>query len=225
MKYYPIFLDVKNKACLVVGGGKVGARKAATLAKCGAIVKVVSDHFSVGFNDLKITGIDLAKKKYEKKDIKGMFLVFAATNNADLNRQIKKDATVLNILCNVADAPKNSDFILPSLVDRGDLVLAVSTSGSSPAMAKRIRKDLEHQFGPEYSRFLILMGNIRKKILSSGHAPDEHRHIFQILIEQGVLELIEANDEIKINKILCDILGKDYTYQNLVLHNPDKLDK
>jgi precorrin-2 dehydrogenase/sirohydrochlorin ferrochelatase len=216
MKYYPIFLDVKNKDCLVVGGGKVGARKAATLAKCGANVKVVSDDFSMGLDKLKRTCIELEKKRYDKKDIQGIFLVFAATNNADLNHQIKKDASALNILCNVADAPQNSDFLLPSVVDRGDLTLAVSTSGSSPAMAKRIRKDLEHQFGSEYAIFLVLMGNIRKKILSSGHAPNEHKQIFQTLIERGVLELIEANDEMKINEVLCDILGKDYTYRDLV---------
>ncbi|MBU8909677.1 MAG: bifunctional precorrin-2 dehydrogenase/sirohydrochlorin ferrochelatase [Desulfobacterales bacterium] len=216
MKYYPVFLDLKAKDCLVVGGGNVGARKAATLEKCGAKVKVISDRFSPGFDDLKKTSICIEKKKYEKKDVNGMFLVFAATNNADLNQQIKDDASMLDILCNVADAPDNSDFLLPSIVDRGDLVLAVSTSGSSPAMAKRIRQDLENQFGSEYARLLLLMGNVRKKLLSSGHAPDEHKEIFHTLIEKGILEMIKANDEININAVLCDVLGKQYSYQDLV---------
>jgi len=135
MKYYPIFLELKAKDCLVVGGGKVGTRKAVTLEKCGANVKVISDRFSSGFDDLKQTNICFEKKEYEKRDVNGMFLVFAATDNVDLNQQIKDDASMLNILCNVADAPQNSDFLLPSIVDRGDLILAVSTSGSSPAMA------------------------------------------------------------------------------------------
>ncbi|MBU8850214.1 MAG: bifunctional precorrin-2 dehydrogenase/sirohydrochlorin ferrochelatase [Desulfobacterales bacterium] len=216
MKYYPVFLDLKAKDCLVVGGGNVGARKAATLEKCGAKVKVISDRFSPGFDDLKKTSICIEKKKYEKKDVNGMFLVFAATNNSDLNQQIKDDASMLDILCNVADAPDNSDFLLPSIVDRGDLVLAVSTSGSSPAMAKRIRQDLENQFGSEYARLLLLMGNVRKKLLSSGHAPDEHKEIFHTLIEKGILEMIKANDEININAVLCDVLGKQYSYQDLV---------
>mgnify|MGYP003957660693 FL=1 len=138
MKYYPIFLDIKDKDCLIVGGGKVGARKAATLEKCGANVRVISDRFSHKFDELEKSSICLEKKKYEQKDIKGMFFVFAATNNTNLNWQIKQDASLLNILCNVADAPDNSDFLLPSIVDRGDLVVAVSTSGSSPAMAKKI---------------------------------------------------------------------------------------
>ncbi|NOX34481.1 MAG: bifunctional precorrin-2 dehydrogenase/sirohydrochlorin ferrochelatase [Deltaproteobacteria bacterium] len=215
MKYYPIFLDVRQKSCLVVGGGAVGARKAATLEKCGAKVKAVSGRFSAGFDGLK-TSICLEKKKYEKKDIKGMFLVFAATNNHDLNQQIKKDALEFNVLCNIADAPGISDFILPSIVERGDLVLAVSTSGSSPAMAKKIRQELDRRFGPEYAGFLQLMGNIREKLLSSGHAPFEHKLIFNALIEKGTLELIEANDEIKINRVLRDVLGKGYDYQDLV---------
>ncbi len=216
MKYYPVFLDIKGKDCLVVGGGNVGARKAVTLEKCGAKVTVISDRFSSGFDDLKRTGICFKKKEYEKEDVKGMFLVFAATNNADLNQQIKIDASRLNIICNLADAPDNSDFLLPSIVDRGDLILAVSTSGSSPAMAKRIRQDLENQFGPEYAPLLGLMGNVRKKLLSSGHAPDEHKEIFNTLIDKGILELIKANDEININAVLCDVLGSKYSYQDLV---------
>lgn len=222
MKYYPIFLDIKGKDCLVVGGGAVGTRKAATLEKCGAKVTIISDRFSPGFDDLEKTSICLEKKKYGKEDVKGMFLVFAATNNADLNQQIKNDASRLNILCNIADAPDNSDFLLPAIVDRGDLLLAVSTSGSSPAMAKKIRKDLEDQFGPEYAQLLCLMGDIRKKLLSSGHAPDDHRKVFHTLIDKGILELIKANDETNINEVLCDVLGRKYSYQDLVSSRSDE---
>lgn len=221
MKYYPVFLDIKDKNCLVVGGGAVGARKALTLEKCGARVKVISDRFSAEFKSLDKTFTCL-EKKYEKDDLKGMFLVFAATNNADLNQEIKRDASKLNIICNVADAPDESDFILPSIVERGDLVVAVSTSGSSPAMAKKIRQELEVYFGPEYEKFLLLMGNIRKKLLSSGHAPDEHKKIFHALIERGGLELIREDNEIKINKVLSDILGGNDSYQDLVISRSNK---
>ncbi|WP_457553068.1 precorrin-2 dehydrogenase/sirohydrochlorin ferrochelatase family protein [Desulfobacula sp.] len=216
MKYYPIFLDIKGKSCLIVGGGPVGARKAATLKKCGANVKVISDQFSSECDDLKTISICLEKKKYEKEDVKGMFFVFAATNNSDLNQQIKHDASLLNILCNVADAPDNSDFLLPSIIDRGDLIVAVSTSGTSPAMAKRIRQNLENYLGPEYEPFLRLMGNIRKRLVSSGNAQNENKDIFYKLIERDVLELIKANDDIKINAVLWDVLGKEYTYEDLV---------
>ncbi len=222
MKYYPIFLDMHGRDCLVVGAGPVGVRKAVTLEKCGASVKLISDAFSARFDELQKTSICFVKKRYEKKDVKGMFFVFAATNNADLNRQIKDDASLLNILCNVADAPDNSDFLLPSIVERGDLIVAVSTSGSSPAMAKRIKQDLENHLGPEYAQFLRLMGNIRKRLLSSGGAPDDHKAIFHALIEKGVLALIQANDDIKINAVLWDVLGKEYTYEDLVFSRSDE---
>jgi len=222
MKYYPIFLDVKGKDCLVVGGGPVGVRKAVTLEKCGAKVKIISDQFSVGNGELDNSSICFETKKYEKKDVKGMFLVFAATNNSTLNQQIKADASQSHILCNVADEPGNSDFLLPSIVDRGDLIVAVSTSGSSPAMAKRIRQDLEQQFGPEYEILLQLMGNIRSRLLSLGHDPDEHKAVFYRLIDKGILGLIKANDAIKVNAVLCDVLGKEFIYQNLVFSRSDE---
>lgn len=216
MKYYPIFLDVKGRDCLVVGGGCVGARKAHTLEKCGAKVTVISETISSVLADLKTPDICIEKKRYEKKDIKGRFLVFAATNDADLNQQIKEDASGSNILCNVADATDRSDFILPSIVDRGDLTVAVSTSGSSPAMARKIREELEDYFGPEYDKFLCLMGNVRKKLLAEGHAPDDHKKIFHTLINKGMLELIKANDDTRINAVLEDVLGKNDAYKNLV---------
>lgn len=221
MRYYPIFLDVKDKSCLVVGGGPVGLRKARTLEKCGACVKVISETFPQGVHGVKETSIFFIEKKYEKRDIQGMFLVFAATNHADLNQKIKKDAADANILCNVADAPGKSDFLVPSIVDRGDLVVAVSTSGASPAAAKKIRQDLEGFFDPAYDQLLGLMGNIRKKLLSSGHAPDEHRQAFSRLIDRGILEFIRTGDEMTMNSILNEIFGNGYTYQELVSSRGD----
>ncbi|MCF6248552.1 MAG: bifunctional precorrin-2 dehydrogenase/sirohydrochlorin ferrochelatase [Desulfobacula sp.] len=217
MKYYPIFLDIKDKPCLVIGGGPVGARKAAMLEKCGAGVRVVSERFDDSFGPLKKKGVCLGKKSYEKKDMEGMVLVFAATDKARLNQQIKSDAEAANIFCNVADGPDESDFILPSIVDKGDLILAVSTCGSSPAMAKQIRQELDDQFGLEYADLLKLMGAVRKKLLATGHAPDAHKKSFFALIENNILEWIEAGDINKINTILKDVLGDGYRYEELVL--------
>lgn len=216
MRYYPIFLELKDKNCLVVGGGPVGIRKALALEKCGARVKVISERFLQGTDGFSGTFIVFVEKKYEKKDIAGMFLVFAATNNADLNQEIKKDASASHILCNVADAPGQSDFLVPSTVDRGDLIVAISTSGTSPAMAKKIRQDLEGFFDPAHAGVLRLMGNIRKKLLSSGHGPDKHRQAFSNLVDRDILELIRTGDDIAINSILHEIFGKGYIYQELV---------
>ncbi|MCP4669668.1 MAG: bifunctional precorrin-2 dehydrogenase/sirohydrochlorin ferrochelatase [Desulfobacula sp.] len=216
MKYYPVFMDIKDKNCLVVGGGSVGMRKAVTLEKCNAKVKVISRQFADGFDNLETVCIEFKKKDYEKKDLNGMFFVFAATDNSDLNQRIKNDAAKLNILCNIADSPDKSDFILPSIVQRGNLILAVSTCGSSPAMAKKIRQELEHSFGHEYVQFLTLMENIRKERLISGHASHDNREVFHTIIDKGILELIKEKDEKKIDSILRDVLGEKYSYKNLV---------
>lgn len=222
MRYYPIFLDMKDKKCLVVGGGPVGMRKALTLEKCGACVRVISERFAEEKDGVKERSIVLVEKRYEKKDIEGMFFVFAATDNAGLNQEIKKDASDSRILCNVADAPRDSDFLVPSTVDRGDLIVAVSTSGTSPAVAKKIRQDLEGFLGPAYDRLLRLTANIRKKLLAAGHAPEEHRQAFSNLLDRGILDLIRAGDTTTINLILHEIFGKGYSYQKLVSSRRDE---
>ena len=214
MKYYPIFLDVKGRDCLVVGGGEVGTRKAMGLYRSGARVRVISKKFS---QKLETTsGICLACKSYEPSDLATAFLVFAATDNKVLNQQVRADATAREILCNSADAPDRSDFILPSVVERGDLVCAVSTSGASPALAKKIRKDLEQMLGLEYKEFLLLMANIRKKLLEEGHDPSAHKKIFTALVEKKIPELIAANDQTRIDSVLLELLGSGYEYERLV---------
>ncbi len=216
MKYYPVFLDVKARPCLIVGGGPVGVRKARALEKCGAKVTLVSEYVDTACRDLERRGIRIEEKMYEKADTKEMFLVFAATNNALLNQQVQADAGAAGALCNVADAADQSDFILPSTVDRGDLILAVSTSGASPAMAKKIREELFDQFGPEYADMLGLMRAVRKKLLASGHTPDDHRKSFHALIEKGILKQIENNDIPAVNRTLKEVLGNGYEYEKLV---------
>jgi precorrin-2 dehydrogenase/sirohydrochlorin ferrochelatase len=214
MKYYPIFLDVQDRDCLVVGGGDVGTRKAMGLYRSGARVRVISKKFSQKLE--AISGICLVCKSYEPSDLAMAFLVFAATDNKALNQQVREDATAREILCNVADAPDRSDFILPSIVERGDLVCAVSTSGASPALAKKIRKDLEQMLGPEYKDFLLLMANTRKKLLEEGHDPGAHKKIFTALVGKKIPELIAANDKTRIDLVLLELLGAGYEYERLV---------
>lgn len=223
LKYYPICLDVAGKSCLVVGGGSVGARKALTLAKCGARVNVVSplfsDQFTITLDHNTIRDIDAIhciKKPYESKDLDSIFLVIGATDSARVNRQIAKDAQERQILCNIADFPEGSSFILPSIVQRGDLVITVSTSGNSPALAKKLRKELELQFGEEYATFLMLMGNIRKRLLARDHSPDTHASIFRELVNSDLLEKIASDDNEGIDKTLKQILGSNVPDRQLI---------
>ncbi len=217
MKYYPVNLDIKSRNCLVIGGGPVGTRKVKTLIKCGALVTVVSLEFEKELEALaKTESVTLKNRTYHSSDMKNVFLVIGATSNRELNRQINADANRLNILCNIADVPEVCNFILPAIVKRGDLMIAISTSGNSPAFAKKIRKDLEKQFGHEYAEFLKLMGAIRKKLLSEAHEPEAHKHLFEKLIDNNLVKLIKDQKKDKINRLLQNTLGKEYKLEKLI---------
>ncbi|MCD4805037.1 MAG: bifunctional precorrin-2 dehydrogenase/sirohydrochlorin ferrochelatase [Desulfobacterales bacterium] len=217
MRYYPVNLDIQNRKCLVVGGGSVGTRKVMTLLECGAVVTVVSSDVAEELLELaEKKMIELKRRPYESSDIDGMFLVIGATDNEELNRQINKDAEHQNKLCNIADRPEACNFILPSIVNRGNLVIAISTSGKSPAFAKKMRQDLEKEFGEEYDEFLQLMGAIRKKALSEKHEPEAHKHLFEQLINRGLVDMVRNNDEERINSLLLEIFGQGYRFEELM---------
>ena len=217
MKYYPVNLNIQNRHCLVVGGGVVGTRKVIALLDCGARVTVVSPDPTPRLQELAAMGsIQLEKRSYRSDDINKMFLVIGATDDENLNRQISKDAERVNILCNIADRPEVCNFILPAIVRRGDLAITISTSGKSPAMAKRLRLELETQFGEEYADLLRLMGAIRDKLLSQAHEPEAHKALFNQLIDKDLIGLIKAGNTQDINALLHDVLGEGYKIEELI---------
>jgi precorrin-2 dehydrogenase / sirohydrochlorin ferrochelatase len=217
MRYYPINLDIQNRHCLVIGGGKVATRKVATLLKCGARVTVVSPEATDRLQSMEMSGsIRLINRPYRTSDLGGMFLVIGATDNKELNRQIYQDAENSGRLCNIADQPDLCNFILPSIVNRGDLILGISTSGKSPAFAKKLRKDLEKIYGDEYVLFLQLMGALREKLLSRTHEPEAHKAVFEQLIERGLLDRIRAEDKPGIDALLYEVLGKGFECDQLL---------
>ena len=217
MKYYPVHLDINNRNCLVVGGGGVGTRKVKTLLDCGARVTLVSPKVSPQLRDLAASGdIILKERSYQSDDLSNMFLVIGATDDEKLNKQISSDADRLNTLCNIADRPEVCNFILPSIVHRDDLVITISTSGQSPAMAKKLRKSLENQFGKEYGTLLRLMGAIRKKLLQQAHEPEAHKPLFEQLINSDLIGMIQENKNDDINALLFDILGEGFKFDKLM---------
>jgi len=217
MRYYPVNLDIRGRACLVVGGGRVGARKVDTLLKCGAIVTVVSPEATPPLARLAEAGrIVLERREYRSSDVKGQFLVIGATDDERLNRQIHADAERLNLLCNIADRPEICNFILPAIVRRGDFMMAISTAGKSPAFAKHMRRRLEAQFGPEYGVLLDLMGAIRQKLLAEAHEPEAHKPLFERLIDGDLLELVKTGEKDRIDRLLEEVLGPGYRYEQLM---------
>jgi precorrin-2 dehydrogenase len=217
MRYYPVHLDIQGRKCLVVGGGAVGTRKVETLLACGAQVTVVSPAASEALCVQAAKGaITLRRRDYTSEDLAGMFLVIGATDDETLNRRISADAERRQILCNIADRPEVCNFILPSILQRGDLTITVSTSGKSPAFAKKLRRSLADQYGQEYAAFLDLMGAIRQRLLAQAHAPEAHKPLFEALIDSELPALIRANQHDAINALLEKVLGKGYRVEELL---------
>ncbi len=220
MRYYPVNLDIQNRNCLVVGGGRVGVRKVGTLVQCGASVTVVSPEVLPKIIQMAKEGDILLKTRpYRSSDLVGMFLVIGATDDEALNRRIHADAEAGNLLCNIADRPKICNFILPSIIQRGDFVMAISTAGKSPAFAKHVRKNLETRFGPEYGHLLDLMGAIRAGLLAEAHEPEVHKPLFEKLISEDMLTLVRENDIEQIDRLLERVLGPNYRYDELMSSN------
>ena len=163
---YPAFLDLTGKRCVLIGGGKVAERKAISLLRAGADVVVISPTLSSGLRTVKEKGrITHIPRPYEDGDIRSAFLIIAATDSEETNSQIAADAKKLDKLLNVVDTPSLCSFIVPSVLSRGLLTIAISTGGASPALAKEIRKELQRLYGPAFSRHLKVLRDTRSKAL------------------------------------------------------------
>lgn len=220
MRYYPICLDILGRRCLVVGGGQVGTRKVNTLLSCGAQVSVISPAVTDTLAELAREGrIDWQARPYRHTDLDGVFLVIGATDDEALNRRVHADAEAAGRLCNIADQPDLCNFILPSVVRQGDFMVTVSTAGKSPAFAKHMRRQLQEQFGPEYGKMLDLMGAVRSRLLAQAHAPEAHKPLFNRLIDGGLLALIRRDDRQGVDRLLKEVLGDGYTYDDLIRPN------
>jgi len=153
MSYYPIVLKLEGRPCLVVGGGVVAERKAVSLLEAGARVRVVAPRFTPRLEALGREGVvELVPREYQGQDLQGVALVISAASRREVNAQVAQEAGERGLLVNVVDSPQECSFIVPSVVRRGGLILAISTSGLSPALARHLREKLEEEFGEEFLR-------------------------------------------------------------------------
>jgi siroheme synthase-like protein len=167
--YYPILLNIQGKKCLVVGGGEVALRKAQMLVEHGANVEIVSPTFCPQLNQLVKDGtIQAIHRDYETEDLNDAFLAVAATDDIKTNEKVATEARKIGILVNVVDKPDISDFIVPSYFRRGDIIVAVSTSGRSPALARKIRGELERDFKAEYAQLAVIASEVRNELKQRG---------------------------------------------------------
>lgn len=167
--YYPLFLNLKSKYCVVVGGGEVALRKIKSLLDYGARVIVISPSIHPDIVQLaESKTVTLIKREYKPGDLKSSFLAIVATADVKTNEIVAEEAKNQGILVNVVDSPLKSDFILPSYFHRGNLTIAVSTAGKSPALARRIRKKLEQELGEEYGFLTKLVSEVRSELKRRG---------------------------------------------------------
>ncbi len=218
MKYYPINLNIKDKRCLVIGGGQVAERKVENLLGAGAKVVVVSSRLTPKLGKLSRKGrIENIARNYRKGDLKGAVLAFGATNDPRVNRRILQEAREEGVLLNSVDDPKNCDFTVPSMVSRGDLLISISTGGKSPALSQKIRKELEESFGEEYKTLLNLLSAVRERLVEMGSNSEQNKAKFNKLINSNLLEFIRDRKIEQIDELLQDILGKGYCLAELNL--------
>ena len=208
MKTYPIFILIEDKPCLVVGGGAVGERKVLDLREAGARVTVLSRALTPTLTELARTGqIHYFNEAFTPDHLNGMVLAMAATDDREVNARVSAAAQERGIWVNVADDPEYCTFIVPARVRQGDLTLAISTGGASPAVAQKLRQELEQRFGPEYKPYLALLKGVRARLLSERRGHPENAALFHQLVGSPLLEAVAVGDRARVVAILQEVLG------------------
>ena len=177
-KLFPMFLKMAGRPCLVVGAGAVAESKIASLAETGAKVRVIAPEATEQVRSwAKTKKIEWQRRGFQPEDLAGMFLVVAATSSRELHGEILKEARRRAVLCNIVDVPELCDFFYPAVVQRGALQIAISTSGRSPALAQRLRKALEEQFGREYEEWIEQLADERGEQQVRDSDPEERKRL------------------------------------------------
>ncbi|MDK2986028.1 MAG: precorrin-2 dehydrogenase [Clostridia bacterium] len=198
---FPIYLSLKNKDCLVVGGGKVAQRKVQSLIAAEASVRVISPKITSDLLKLVHEGkIFWKQKKFHAEDLENPFIVISATDDENVNKEVATLCMEKNIPVNVVDDPPKCTFHIPAVVRRGDFALAISTAGKSPMLAGKLRRQLEFQFGEEYEIYVQLLGEMRERILKEIPEENKRRKIFKRLVDSDLLDLIKEGKQSKIKE-------------------------
>ncbi len=187
-RYYPLFVSLQQRVCLVVGGGQVAERKIRTLLPYGPAIRIVAQDLTDWLQNQHQQGlIAHLGTQYHPNQLDDVDLVFATTDNLELNQQVAMDAQSRRVWCNMATDPQMGSLVVPAIVERGPLTIAISTAGLSPAVARRIRLTLELQFGPEWGPYLMLLGNIRSAIQQRHLGTEENQRLFRELAQLPLL--------------------------------------
>jgi len=188
VRYYPAFLNLKNKKAVVVGGGKVAERKVRLLVKAGANVKVISPDITKPLKKLREKSkLKHVNRNYVKRDLKNAYIVIAATSSAEINTKIAGES---ENLVNVVDSPSEGNYIVPSVVTRGPLTIAISTEGTSPAVSKTIRKEVEKHYSKEFTHYMRFLEVMREKAVAEITDSNKRRKFLKSLASEELIYIV-----------------------------------
>ena len=209
MKTYPVFALIAARPCLVVGGGSVGERKIQDLLEAGARVTVVSPALTPILAARAARGeIRHLAGDFQEEQVAGMALVIGATDDQEVNARVSAAAQSRGIWVNIVDQPDLCTFIVPAQVRRGELTLAISTGGASPALARKIREELELRFGPEYGPYLAMLQAVRTRLLEARRGDPANAVLFKRLVDRPLLPALGRGDLNEVRRLLQEILGQ-----------------
>jgi siroheme synthase-like protein len=209
--YYPVYIQLREQPCVVIGGGKIAEGKVEGLLAVQAKVTLIAPDLTSRLRSLaEQKQITYISRKYQPGDLTGAFLVICATDQAEINHQVWQEATANRQLVNVVDDTPRCNFIAPSILRKGDLTIAISTSGKAPALAVRLKERLQRELGLEYERFLELAGDLREPL--ARHVPDfeTRKAIWYELVDSDILDVLAHGDEASAREIISQIVGFDF---------------
>jgi siroheme synthase-like protein len=209
--YYPVYLELRDQPCIVVGGGKLAEEKVLGLLAVHAKVTVISAKITAHLQQLVDENqISYIPRTYQHGDLVDAFMVICATDNSETNRQVWDEASAAHKLVNVVDDTPHCNFIAPAILRNGDLTIAISTSGKAPALAVRLKERLQKELGHEYAHFLELAGHLREPL--AHHIPDfaTRKKLWYEIVDSDILDVLEQGDEDKAIEIISKTVGFDF---------------
>ncbi|TDB37623.1 MAG: bifunctional precorrin-2 dehydrogenase/sirohydrochlorin ferrochelatase [Actinobacteria bacterium] len=207
--YYPVYLDLTGRLAVIVGGGVVAERKVTTLLEYGPRLRVVSPEVTPAIEELAASGaIELERRGYVRGDLAGAFIVISATSSEEVNRAVHAEAEERGCIVNVVDVPELCSFIVPSIVRRGTLSVAISTGGAAPTVAKRLRKHVQEHLGPEWDTYVTLLGEVRTLVMERVPGGEAVRKpIFETIADSDLLDRIRSGARPTADEVYDEFVG------------------
>jgi siroheme synthase-like protein len=209
MTFYPVFLDLSGKQIIVVGGGEVAERKVQGLLETNGVVKIISPHLTPALRKLYQSGkVTVVERPFEAGDLSGADLVISATDDPEVQRAVWDESQKVGAFVNTVDEPAMCSVIMPAVFRQGDLTVAISTGGKSPALAARIRERMSGLMGPEYGRLLDILGRLRPEIRRRFSDADNRKTLHYRIIDSDVLRLLQSGDETAAKNRIDEIMDQ-----------------